>query len=155
MGYKAFISGINTQIGGLLSKLLATATQTQQTSCIAHAEISRRKTEPVLLKKLSQPDITPLHVAATPFPGGSKTYVGRSPGGRPSTVALNQSNVESSGVQDGVLIGKSADGFKNQRQFESETEESNSRLESGEDSRSENGSEPGEKEEPGSSCIIT
>jgi hypothetical protein len=69
MGYKSFVSAINTQVGGQLSKFLATATQPQPFSVIPGSshpdpgDMSRRKTEPLLLQtknRRSQPEITPL-----------------------------------------------------------------------------------------------
>ena len=97
MGYKSFISAINTQVGGLLSKFLSTATQSQSFSSVAGSshpdpgDMSRRKTEPMLYNnksRRSQPEITPLTTTSmnssksTTFVSGSgpnKQYYGPSP----------------------------------------------------------------------------
>jgi len=156
MGYKGFISGINTQVGGLLSKLLATASQTQSSPSnpAHHEELNRRKTDPFLVKKLSQPEITPLHIAASPFPGGSSNaFQGPSPGRRPTaTAALNTSGGGSGGQETPLVAEKQQNlGLK---QFDPETEERNGGRGKDDDLRSESGSSQEENDESGSSCAI-
>lgn len=61
LGYKGFISAVNTQVGGLLSKFLASASQNVNISSSLTSgytnvpELSRRKTEPIL--QLNRPTL--------------------------------------------------------------------------------------------------